>query len=219
MGSQSFLFHQLFFPPSVFVRWGLSQWQGNALSGDSCLWLVGLTPWAKLHRHWSCNHPCPCAHDSYSYCQGIYSCCLSEKDAVFDFSSSCCGSGIHSRDFLCWTCNIVLLAQHEQIVDVRQVKMQMWYETNCCVKCFNALVCLNQLNLTASYLHDFCSSLHSYPHDQMGHSRIKSGHTGTCSLIRLISSWWAVSSLSKYSRLLTEQGGGSKWERAYSACC
>lgn len=107
-----------FFPPSVFVHWGLSQWQGNALSGDSCLWLVGLTPWAKLHCHWSCNHPCPCAHDSYSYCQGIYSSCLSEKDAVFDFSSSYCGSGIHSRDFslfmmhIC-TCNIMLLAQRD----------------------------------------------------------------------------------------------------------
>lgn len=30
----------------------------------------------------------PCAQDSYYCYQGIYSCCLSEKDAVFDFSSS-----------------------------------------------------------------------------------------------------------------------------------
>lgn len=41
-----------FFPlsfSSVFVHWGLSQWQGNVLSGDSCLWWRVLTPLSWAH--------------------------------------------------------------------------------------------------------------------------------------------------------------------------
>lgn len=43
---------------------------------------------AALNHCWSCkHHPCPCAHDSHCYSQGVHSCRLSEKDAVFPFAS------------------------------------------------------------------------------------------------------------------------------------